>query len=194
MPLMFESITNTDLAILHAIHDTLANPALDAVMAFITTLGDGGLLWFGIAVALLFSKKYRVVGLAVVLAVVLEFAVADLNIKPLVERPRPFITDPSLTTSLIELPRSFSFPSGHTGSAFAAATALVLGFRHKIWMRILPYGVAAVMAFSRLYLCVHYPTDILFGIIVGVTCGFAAYRLACEIVDHRKRHSEETDA
>ncbi len=177
MPTMFEAITHTDLAILHGIHDTLATPALDAVMAFITTLGDTGFVWFVIALTAIALKKHRTFGIAIIVAIAFAFVVGDLGLKHLFERPRPFLVDPSLATSLIELPTSFSFPSGHTSSSFAAATVLCLTpFAHR-WIKPLAAAGALCIAFSRLYLCVHYPSDVCAGAVLGIICGIVAVRI-----------------
>ena len=177
MRVMFEAITHTDLAILHAIHDTLASPALDAVFATITTLGDMGFIWFVVALTVIALKKHRVFGIAIIVAIGLAFVVGDLGLKHLFERPRPFLADPSLATSLIELPSSFSFPSGHTSSSFAAATVLCLTpFAHR-WIKPLAAIGAITIAFSRLYLSVHYPSDVCAGAILGIICGIIAVRI-----------------
>ena len=94
-------------------------------------------------------------------------AVGILILKPSFARPRPFNFNPSVKIP-IELPRDFSFPSGHTASAFAA-TAVLLVFNKKAG--IVAFLTAALIAFSRLYLYVHYPTDVLGGMILGMVCG-----------------------
>lgn len=148
---------------------------MDAAMTFITRLGDGGFLWFAIAAALIAQRKFRAFGIAVVVAVIMDFAIGDIVLKSIVERPRPFLVDPGLTTALIPLPGSFSFPSGHTGSSFAAATVLAAIPFSQGWkqaaLRVLPFAVAAAVAFSRLYLCVHFPTDVAVGCLLGIACG-----------------------
>lgn len=172
---MPETILSFDLGILHFLHDQAASEAMDAAMTFITRLGDGGFLWFAIAVVLIAQRKFRAFGIAVVVAVIMDFAIGDIVLKNIVERPRPFLADPDLTTALIPLPGSFSFPSGHTGSSFAAATVLAAIPFSQGWkqaaLRVLPFAVAAAVAFSRLYLCVHFPTDVAVGCLLGIACG-----------------------
>lgn len=177
MPIMFDELTHIDLAVLHAIHDTLATPIMDGVMSFITTLGDVGFIWFVVALTAIALKKHRTFGIAIIVAIVLAYCIGDLGLKHLFERPRPFLTDPTLATSLIELPTSFSFPSGHTSSSFAAATVLCLTpFAHR-WFKPAAVAGAVCIAFSRLYLCVHYPSDVCAGAILGIICGIVAVRV-----------------
>ena len=177
MPSMFETITHTDLGILHAIKASLATPAMDSVMAFITTLGDMGFIWFVVALTAIALKKHRAYGIAIIVAIVLAYVIGDLGLKHLFERPRPFLADPTLATNLIELPSSFSFPSGHTSSSFAAATVLCLTpFAHR-WFKPAAAAGAVAIAFSRLYLSVHYPSDVCAGAILGIICGIAAVRI-----------------
>lgn len=169
-----EIIAPIDLEILHIIQETFASPAVDAAMAAITRLGDGGFLWFAIAAALLFTKRFKAYGIAVIAAVALDYLLGDIVIKNIVERMRPFLVDPDLATALIPLPDSYSFPSGHTGSSFAAAIVLAaMPLRHRI-LKALPIIAAALIGFSRLYLCVHFPTDVLIGMALGIGCGFIA--------------------
>ncbi len=175
-----DTILIYDLEILHFLHDEAASPAMDAAMTFVTQLGDGGFLWFAIAAVLIAQRKLRSFGIAVAVAVIVDFAIGDIVLKNIVERARPFLTDPSLATTLIPLPGSFSFPSGHTGSSFAAATVLAaIPFSHG-WKRVasatIPLAAAAAIAFSRLYLCVHFPTDVAVGCLLGVACGLVVLK------------------
>lgn len=177
MPSMFETITHTDLGILHATKSSLASPAMDSVMAFITTLGDMGFIWFVVALTAIMLKKHRTYGIAIIVAIALAYVIGDLGLKHLFERPRPFLADPTLATNLIELPSSFSFPSGHTSSSFAAATVLCLTpFAHR-WFKPAAVAGAVAIAFSRLFLCVHYPSDVCAGAILGIVCGILAVRV-----------------
>lgn len=177
MPRMPETITNIDIQILHAIQ-ALHGPFLDDFFTIITTLGDAGFVWLAIAALLLVNRKTRLFGLAMLLALAMEFIIVNLGLKNLTARQRPFLLDPALATTLIDLPQSWSFPSGHTGSSFAAAMALWHFPWRRAWMKTIPLTGAALIAFSRLYLGVHYPTDVLFGLIIGLACGIAGYHLA----------------
>ena len=172
---MFDITRSFDFPILDWIADRLWCPALDAVMPVITHLGDGGILWIALAVLLLCLPKYRQTGLATGIALAIGLLICNLWLKPWIGRLRPFDYAEQcfgrIIPLLINAPRDFSFPSGHTIAGFESATVLLL--RH--WKIGIPVAVLAVLiAFSRLYLYVHYPTDVLSSIVLGIGIGFAA--------------------
>ncbi len=125
---MIEMIQNADLSILHAIQGA-ASPALDTFMVGFTTLGEFGALWAIAGAIMIALNKHRTFGIAIFVAIALAFVIGDIGLKNVIERPRPFLVDPVLTTSLISLPDSFSCPSGHSSTSFAAATAIQRGTR-----------------------------------------------------------------
>ena len=153
-----------DLSILNFIQDNLTAPALDALMPFITFLGDKGFIWIVIGVLMLFFPSYRRYGVVVLAALAIGMLICNITLKPLVERARPFIEHPGVQL-LIEQPNGFSFPSGHATSSFAAATALWYCDKR---IGIAALVLAALIAFSRLYLYVHYPSDVLCGVLIGI--------------------------
>jgi undecaprenyl-diphosphatase len=163
---------NFDLPILDWIADNLWCPVLDAVMPVITLLGDAGIFWIAIAVALLFFKKTRRVGVGMGIALLAGLVLCNLTLKPLCQRPRPYDYQLDvfgrLIPLLIERQHDFAFPSGHTIASFEGAVALLI---HDRKLGIPALVLAVLIAFSRLYLYVHYPTDVLASIILGV--GFA---------------------
>lgn len=179
---MLEIISNLDINILNFIRDNLSNPVMDKIMIFITTLGDKGIIWIIMGMILLSMKKYRKVGFTLLIALLVNALIGEGILKNIVQRPRAFITYPDISI-IINPPSSFSFPSGHTASSFAAAT--VLGYYFKKW-NYLFYFFASLIAFSRLYLFVHYPSDVIVGIILGITCGL----LTIKIIDKSKSESE----
>lgn len=166
---------NFDLPILDWIAQNMRNPVLDALIPAITHLGDGGAVWILLAAVLLGIPKYRKAGLTMALALLIGLLVCNLTLKPLVARMRPF--DYQLLhfgkeiPLLIPAPTDFSFPSGHTNASFAAATALLL---HDRKLGIPAMILAALIAFSRLYLYVHYPTDVMASVVLGAAAAFAA--------------------
>ena len=161
-----------DLPILDWIAEHLYCGFLDAVMPLITVLGDAGLFWIAVAVALLFFPKYRKIGLSMGAAMLMGVLVCNVTMKPLLGRIRPY--DYQLEhfgrtiQLLIATPHDFSFPSGHTLASFEAATVLLI---HNKKMGIPAMVLAVLIAFSRMYLYVHYPTDVLFSVFMGI--GFA---------------------
>ena len=181
---------NFDLPILDWIAANLVCPFMDAVMPAITMLGDAGIFWIAIAVVLLLIPKYRKVGLGMGFALIFGLIVCNLTLKPLLQRMRPY--DYQLAyfgkqiQLLVETPHDFSFPSGHTVASFEGATVLLLNNKK---VGIPAMVLAALIAFSRLYLYVHYPTDVIFGVILGVTFGILGNMLAkkCKLPDFSKK-------
>ena len=171
-----------EFAILDWIQANMLNPALDLLMPAITALGNSGLIWLLLAGILLLTPKHRRAGAAVLAGLVLEIICCNMVLKPLVARVRPRDVNTAVQL-LIARPDDFSFPSGHTGASFAAAAALFAD-RNRLWIPSLI--LALLIAFSRLYLYVHYPTDILAGAAIGMMAGLAG-RQAVDILWKRKR-------
>ncbi len=152
----------------------LHHPVLDKIMVAVTMFGDGGIGWIILGLLLLIFKKTRKCGLLMLLSMAVCFIIGNLGIKNIVGRIRPCHIDPSVPL-IIPVPGEFSFPSGHTMHAFAAATSIFLQHRKG---GIAAMVLASLIAFSRLYLFVHYPTDILGGLIIGVAVAFLVYKVA----------------
>lgn len=160
-----------ELAILHGIQ-VLHTPALDAVMSIHSLTGSHALIWFVIAAALLARKPTRQAGVAAVVSIVLA-EIAVVFLKSIFMRPRPFMVDSSVAL-VIDPPSDWSFPSGHTAVACACAVAIAVALgsrRRRIWVPIA--ALAILMAFSRLYLFVHWPTDVLAGAALGIVIAAA---------------------
>lgn len=162
---MFDKLNIAELPALDWIQEHMGCAFLDAVMPVVTFFGDS---WFVIPVAviMLFFRKTRKTGLMIGLALIFGLLVCNLTVKPLMGRIRPY--ELSGFDILIGPQSDRSFPSGHTTASFELATVLMI--RDKRF-GIPALAMAFVIAFSRLYLYVHYPTDILGGIVIGVTCG-----------------------
>ncbi len=176
-------ITKIDLSILDWIQAHLRCGILDHLVPAITMLGEAGWIWILLAVVLLARKKTRKLGTAVVISLALDLILCNLLLKPIVARSRPFTFRPELTL-LVKAPRDFSFPSGHTAASFAAASALLFS-ESRGWIPAMV--LAALIALSRLYLYVHYPTDVLAGVIVGIVCGFLGAILAQKAIEFCKK-------
>ena len=146
-------------------------------MPIITKLGNGGMIWIALAIVLLITRRYRWAGVAMLLALALDVVVSNMILKPLVARIRP--CDVNTTVQLlIARPTDYSFPSGHTAASFAATFALYFS-RKKLWIPALV--LAVLISFSRLYLYVHYPTDILAGAMIGIIMGYFGFSAAASL-------------
>lgn len=164
-----------ELNILNFIRENIANPVLDTIMPIITKFGDGGIFWIALAVVFLIFKKTRKMGLCMGLALLMGFITGNLLLKNIVARIRPYDLNPEIEL-LVKHLSDFSFPSGHTLASFEAATAIFIN--NKKW-GIPALVLAFLIALSRIYLYVHYPTDVLAAIILGV--GFAI--ISCKIIN-----------
>lgn len=159
-----------EVTILDWIQNHLRCDLLDAVLPPITHLCDHGEIWILLAAVLLLLRKKRHSGLAVSGALVLDLVTCNMILKPLFGRIRPFVAYPGVDL-LVPPPLDASFPSGHTAASFAAVFAL-LAMKDPLWKPAL--ALAVVIAFSRLYLYVHWPSDVLGGVLVGAAAGWGS--------------------
>lgn len=158
-----------ELEILHGIQ-TLHREGLNEAMIFLSALGNGGIFWIVVSVILVAvpqkdkSGPARKCGFTMMAAMLFSYVVGNLFLKNVIARPRPFLADDSVKL-LIDFPSEYSFPSGHTLNSFTAAVTIFLYHKRA---GIAALILAALIAFSRLYLFVHYPTDIVGGILLGI--------------------------
>ena len=208
MDAIFDSFLSFDLGVFEWIQ-TIQNSILTTIMVVITTLGDEGIIFIAAGLVLFITKKYRKIGLAMLVSLVVMLVLNNLVLKEMLERVRPFyifdleslladkqafidagrlskfdtmvekiqdLTEkyPEMAAEwvakyeyphFVEKLTSFSFPSGHTSSAFAACAA-ILFLNKKIGIPAIIF--AAIMGFSRIYVEVHYCTDVIGGAIVGI--------------------------
>lgn len=165
-------ITSIDFKILDAIQ-SITNPVLDAFFVVITHLGDAGALWIAIAVLCLCFKKTRKCGVMLAAVLILGTLLGNMALKNIIARPRPFVQNPEMLKELlIAAPHGFSCPSGHTLASFESAFVIFLN--NKKW-GIVSLVIAALIAFSRMYLYVHFFTDILLGTLLGIVLGCLVY-------------------
>lgn len=169
---MLEFIQSTDWSILHWIQENLRCGALDALLPKLTLLGEAGAIWIAVAIALLLTKKYRKYGVCLSLALVAGLLLCNVGMKNIVARPRPCWQE--AIDLLVKNPRDYSFPSGHTWSAVAGAWVATAANRRFGYAAI---PLAAALAFSRLYLFVHFPSDVLAGALMGALLGLLAAAL-----------------
>ena len=162
-----------DFDILYAIQN-IHSDALDKFFLALTQVaGSYGQLWLVVGAVLCVFKKTRRCGIAVLLSYILVFLTGQFALKDLIARPRPCHLDQTVEL-LVARPDSYSCPSTHTAWAFAAATAI---FMHYKKYGIGVFAVAALSGFSRLYLCVHFPTEVLIGAVLGALCAVGAFYL-----------------
>lgn len=170
-----QTITNIDFTILNFIHKHLSCPFLDFLIPEISLFGNSGAIWILSAVIMLFFKKYRKTGITVAAGLCTGVIIGNLLLKNLIARSRPcWIND--TVNMLIAVPQDYSFPSGHTLSSFIAATIIMHTDKR---LGTAAYILAAMIAFSRLYLYVHFPTDILGGVLLGIVIGI----IMCKVSD-----------
>ncbi len=166
-----EFILNFDDRVIHFINDKMRSRSADRFMRLVSAMGDNGAIWLGIAFALIMmGGKKRRAGALMLLSLLAEASVCNLAIKPAVARIRPY--DYHGFVINIKKPKDYSFPSGHTAAAFAAAYSMRLSGEKG--GRAMMYA-AALMGFSRIYLLVHYPMDVFAGAVLGIISASAVH-------------------
>ena len=169
---MLELIQQFDEGALWWIAQHLRMTWLDPLVMFYTNLGNGGLSFIAVALLLLVFHQTRKAGATALTALAFGAAVTNLTIKPLITRPRPWVVMEDFVC-LVTSSYPNSFPSGHTTAAFAFGVALFLTVKPK-WAKAAALTAAALMGLSRLYVGVHFPTDVLAGAVIGTCCGILA--------------------
>ena len=155
-----------DLPVFNFINHTLSCRPLNLFMPVVSRLG-GGELYFLLGILLLFSGKreIKILGITLLAGLTISYYVTAV-LKILIARPRPFIAFTNVIL-LGPMEKSYSFPSNHAVTAFMAASLLISRFR----MRALFYSLAVLAGLSRIYIGVHYPSDIIGGAIIGLIIG-----------------------
>ena len=180
-------MTAFELQILDSLQ-TIHTPVLDRIMIGFSRLGDFGLIWIILDVILLLIPRTRTAGKVLLLGMLLEAIGVNIVLKPLVARIRPYEVNPAVELITKEM-WDYSFPSGHTAIAFTAVTGLYLMKMKPLWQICLP--VAALIAFSRMYLYVHFPTDVLAGVFLGILFGWLGFRLTGWIENNKRKENSK---
>ena len=168
-----EIIQNIDQTILDLIHKELTCCFLDAVMPFVSALANAGIIFFAAAGIMMFFRNYRRCAVNILMCMAVAAVVANLILKPLIARERPCWINEEIQL-LVAVPQDYSFPSGHTLHSFMVATVIMM-YDKRIGIPSLV--LAALIGFSRLYLYVHFPTDVLCGALLGVAFAVGGYYL-----------------
>ena len=178
-----EIIQNIDQSILIFIQNNICNPVLDEIMTIVTSLGNSGVIWIVITIILLVIKKYRKYGIIMFISLILCLIIGNVVLKNLVARLRPCHID-STVNLLIGIPIDYSFPSGHSMVSFASAGVL---WYMKKEVGIISMSLAITIAFSRMYLYVHYPSDVLCGAIVGLLIALLSIKLVSLLQKNKRK-------
>ena len=174
-----------EFQILDYIQEHIRCGFLDAILPWITHVGSGYVIII-VAIALIAFKKTRKIGIESTAALLLMFIILNLILKNLIARDRPcWIND--TVEMLVKVPKDYSFPSGHSAVAAIMAT-IVTANNKKAGIPVIIF--ALIVMFSRLYLYVHFPTDVLAGAIIGLIIAFTVLFAAKKI---EKRESYQVD-
>jgi undecaprenyl-diphosphatase len=163
---MINYLKGIDMKVLNLLNKRFRYALLDKIMPLITALGNGGCVWILASLFMISSESYKLQGYMIITSLIITTIIGEGIIKHLIKRTRPFI-DLIESKLLISKPITYSFPSGHTASSFAAA-GILLAMNNRL--SILAVIIASLIAFSRVYLNVHYPTDVVTGVILGLLC------------------------
>ncbi|MFA6849529.1 MAG: phosphatase PAP2 family protein [Selenomonadaceae bacterium] len=165
-----------DKNVLFWIQNHLVSNALNPYMLGLSKMGNAGIVWIIFGIVLLWVKKYRWIGVTVVLALAISLVLGNGILKPLVARLRPCVIYPWVPmVAITPMPTDYSFPSGHTFASFAAAVGV---FCQSKRLGVAALLLATGIGFSRMYLFVHYPSDVLAGILLGTISGIIAYKMS----------------
>ncbi len=197
---MFSFFTEAfDLPILNWIQAHMQSTFLDFIMPFITILGDAGIFWIACAVILMFIPKYRKTGFGMAIAMIFGVVVCNMLMKPLIGRIRPYDYNLQVLKLnwqdflvhgklLVETPHDFSFPSGHTIASFEGAVVILKNDKR---LGIPALILAILISFSRMYLYVHYPTDVIASVILGTIFALIAnwivHAIAAKLARRQRR-------
>jgi len=176
---MTEWITRLDFSVLYKIQDIFRCSFLDLIMPKLTMLGSAGFIWLVCAGVMLLKKKHRRTGALMLIGLMLGVLIGNVIMKNLFARPRPCWIDTTVSL-LVAVPKDYSFPSGHTLASVISATILTCADRRFGFVAI---PLAAVISLSRLYLFVHFPSDVLASVLLGIITGLIVFRFGGRLFD-----------
>lgn len=184
---MFASLSPLEWPVLLWFQNVLRNPVTDPIVSVFTHLGDSGILFIVLTALLLCFPKTRRAGFAAACALVCSLLFTNVILKNIFQRPRPWLDCAALIPLVTERDPN-SFPSGHTSAAFAFALGSLRALP-KRWMKVSVVVLAALMALSRLYVGVHYPSDVLVGFVVGDLAGLCGWLLSKQLITLYQKRS-----
>lgn len=158
-----------DKKVIYAVQK-IRNPKLDAFFRVFTHIAEYGIMWIVVACVLFLFRTTRSLGLEMGIALAFCMLLGELLMKPVIRRKRPFLDDPSVKV-VIHKPKDYSHPSGHSTSCFSCATVLLF---YDWRLGAAAFAFSLIIGFSRIYLFVHYPTDVIFGALWGIVFGVLA--------------------
>lgn len=179
-----EFIQQLDLSILLFIQEHLRFAWMNDFWEFITHFGDGGIFWIVLTLALMIPKRTKKAGIVAACSLLLGFLITNVTLKPLVDRVRPYNYS-DVIIPLGRIPVESSFPSGHTCASFACALIYVRMLPKKCGISLLV--LAVLISLSRLYLCVHFPTDVLGGFLVALFSSMLVYGCYQQMEQRKKK-------
>lgn len=188
---MLSNLVNADRQLFQWLNQQAYLEVLDPLAIFLTTISNGALIWWVIAVILLMMKKRLgsyLPGIALAVGVGVAYLV-ESALNALINRPRPPLAEDEVR-QLVELPLSSSFPSGHATTSFAALYVLLFFFpTAKYWAPLL----VVLFAYSRIYVGVHYPLDMLSGVLLGLLVAALTTKGIIDIAKKRREQSQKKD-
>ena len=174
-----------EIQILRFVQETFSCGFLDSIFKFISYIGNKGAIWIVCALVLCVFKKTRKAGIISAISLIFCLTLGNMTLKPLIARMRPYEFDTTLNV-IIPLLKDASFPSGHTMAAFAfchSTASIYKKYRAPL------YALAAFMGLSRIYLCMHFPTDVIFGAFFGMCFAIGAKKIY-ELIAKGGKHNE----
>ena len=173
-----------EFSLMNGIQEHLRCGFMDAFMPFITKFGDGGIFWIAITLLMFIPRKTRKYAHVAAIGLLLCVICGNVILKPLIARVRPFDINTAMKSMLlVKAPTDYSFPSGHTQASFAVACSICY-WNRKFGVPAL--ALAMLVAFSRIYLYVHYPTDVLAGMAFGICFSLVGLMIANKLFRGRR--------
>ncbi len=150
---------------------------LNPIMRFFSFLGNVGWFWIVICILLLIYKPTRPIGIIATVTLLISAGLCNGLIKHFVNRTRPYVAIEELKL-IAKMPPDSSFPSGHSSASFAVACSITWCLTKKRkWVGAILIVIASLIAFSRLYVGAHYPTDVIVGVLLGIICSIVIYQV-----------------